>query len=249
MPFSMAVLPGYKVKTYDNLPDVSQKDILKHTLVMVGGFFQTNDFRKRLIIKSLNELSRLSALDWSDKIDTDINNISGYKMSSYAQYNYFQYNNDDTKPINLGRGLFNIDDETIIDSKVIYQSEFSGSDEVLISSSNMITLPVYSDTERVAELTTIIAYVDDTGLGYTVARFADISGQKIINTYYNKYVKAIQQGLIIEVDAFLNGSDFLNFDFGNLVYIDIFKSVFFVLSIKDYSIDIKGITKLQLMKA
>lgn len=228
---SSAIFTDFKVKTYDNLPDIAQKELFKHLLVSIGGFFTTNNFKKKLTINSIVSLSKLSAIDWSSKFIEDSESISTIK--GYGKTTYYSYNNSDIKPLALGRGSFNINNETLPGTETIYNSIFAASSEVTITNS-MIDNTVYNDTERINDINTILGYYEVIG-AYTVARFANLNGNAILSTYYKNFITAIQRGEIIEASFNLNKSDFFLFDFTKLIYLQQKKSVFYVLEIKDYS--------------
>ncbi len=223
-----------KVKTYDNIPDLEQKELFKHALVSIGGFFTTNNFNKKLKINSLKSLSKLGVIDWSDKFVEGTDSIMA--IEGYAKNNYYTYDNSDIKPANLGRGLFQIDDETLQDKTDIYESIFEASPEVTITDL-MIDNTIYDNTERLNDIGTLLAYYEVISSTYTVARFENLNGNVLLANYYANFVKAIQRGEIIEAKFNLNKSDFFLFDFTKLVYLSQKKSVFYVLNIGNYSDD------------
>lgn len=229
---SSANFVDFKVKTYDNLPDIEQVDLYKHMLVNIGGFFTTDNFRKKIKINTLKQLSKLGSIDWSNKYIEDTAKITGLK--GFAKKNYYLYDNDDFKPFNLGRGFFTINNQTFDDTKNIYESDFAASQEVVIGSDTMIDNTIYSDTKRLDEFNNLIGYYEISGT-YTVARFAELNGNRILSEYYSNFVNAIQNGIIIECNFSLNKSDFFLFDFTRLVYVSQLKSTFYVLNISDYT--------------
>ena len=228
---STATFTDFKVKTYDNLPDIVQKELFKHCLVSVGGFFTSDNFRKKLIINSVLSLTKLSAIDWSTKFIEDTESVEG--LAGYGKTTYYVYDNSDIKPSNLGRGSFNITNETLPDTQEIYKSIFAASPEVTITD-KMIDNNVYNDTERINDINVLIGYYEIVG-GYTVARFEALNGNSILSTYYVNFIKAIQRGEIMEASFNLNKSDFFLFDFTKLVYLQQKKSIFYVLNINNYS--------------
>ena len=229
---SLANFTDFKVKTYDNIPKIIQKDQFKHCLVSIGGFFTTDNFRKKLNINSFSDISKLGVIDWSNKYVEDI--IRAYPVLNYGKTNYFNYDNDDTKPINLGRGAFTIDNETITKAVDVYNSIFAASPEVDISGDTMVDNTVYDDVERINDINPLIAYYENVK-DYTVARFEKLNGNNILSNYYTNFVNAIKKGVIFDVRISMNRSDYFLFDFTKLAYIKQLKSTFFVLSISDYS--------------
>jgi hypothetical protein len=227
---SSAIFTDFKVKTYDNIPSIDQKDLFKHCLVKIGGYFLTNNFNRKLTINSVKSLSKLNAIDWSEKFIEESENI--IPLDGYGKINYFSYDNSKDSPDNLGRGTFEIDNETLQESKDVYKSIFAASAEVAITD-KMIDNYIYDDTERVNEINTLIGYYEEIG-AYTVARFENLNGNNLLSNYYSNFVKAIQRGEILECKINLNKSDFFLFDFTKLVYIKQNKSIYYVLNIGNY---------------
>jgi len=227
---SAANFTDFKVKTYENLPNIVQKDLFKHFLVKIGGFFNTDFFRKKIKIETVLTLSKLGALDWSQKLIEGSDSIS--LLDGYSKINYFTYKNSDNNPEFLGRGSFNLDNETLQDAGEIYSSIFAASPEVVITN-NMIDNSVYNDTERINDLNTLVGYYEEIS-SYSVARFNDLNGNNILSKFYPNFIIAIQKGEIIEAKFNLNKSDFFLFDFTKLVYLEQKKSTFYILSIGNY---------------
>jgi hypothetical protein len=232
---SLGGFVDYKVKAYDNLPDITQKDLFKHCLVKIGGYFNSDSFRKKLLIESVKSLSKLGALDWTDKLIEDSEAVSPLK--GYGKINYLEYDVSDIHPSNLGRGTFLIDNETLPDTKAVYKSKFSSSPEVEITDT-MIDNTVYGDDDgtdqRINEINTLIGYYQEVST-YTVARFEALNGNNILQEYYANFVKAIQNGELFEYTFNLNKSDFFLFDFKKLVYLQQKDSVFYVLGLSDFA--------------
>ncbi len=228
---STATFTDFKVKTYDNLPDIIQKELFKNCLVKIGGFFTTDNFKKVINISSVVSLSKLGAIDLSEKFIEDTE--SEMPLLGYGKINYFVYNNSDLKPSNLGRGSFEIDNETIPDTIDIYTSIFAASPEVEITDT-MIDNTVYDDTERINEINNLIGYYESIS-SYTVARFENLNGNNVLSTFYSNFIAAIQRGEITESKFNLNKSDYFLFDFTKLVYLQQKKSVFYVLNVGNYS--------------
>jgi hypothetical protein len=135
--------------------------------------------------------------------------------------------------VNLGRGSFEIDNETLPDTIPIYTSIFAASPEVEITDT-MIDNTVYDDTERINTINDLIAYYEPIS-SYTVARFENLNGNNILSTFYSNFIAAIQRGEITESKFNLNKSDYFLFDFIKLIYLQQKQSVFYVLNIGNYS--------------
>jgi len=221
----------FKVKTYDNLPEISQKELFKHLLVSIGGFFTTNNFNKKITISALSSLSRMSAMDWSTKFIDQSESVS--LLSGYGKTNYYNYNNSREKLSNLGRGSFIIVNETLDEVENIYDSIFAASLEVEITDT-MIDNTIYNNTERIEDVNTLLGYYENIS-DYTVARFGQLNGNNILANYYVNFLNAVKKGEMIECKFNLNKSDFFLFDFTRLVYLLQKKSVFYVLKIGNYT--------------
>lgn len=225
----------YKVKCYDNMPNVVQKELLKHALVPIGGFFNSNNFKKQLDIFSVVSLSRLGAVDWSTKFIAETEEVEGLK--GYGKINYYEYDVSDIHPSNLGRGSFTIDSDILPDTKTIYKSIFSSSPEVTITD-KMIDNTVYGDDDgidqRINEINPLIGYYDEV-LTYTVARFEELNGNTILSTYYSNFINAIQKGTILIAQFNLNKSDYFLFNFKKFVYLQQKESVFYCLGLSDFA--------------
>lgn len=230
---SSANFTGYKVKTYDNLPEITQKDLFKNCLVKIGGYFRTDNFKKMMTIETVLSLSKLGALDWSEKFIEESDEV--LPLENYGQISYFSYTNSDTKATNQGRGSFTIDNETLPDVLTIFESIFEASPEVTITN-QMIDNTYYDDTERINDLGVLIGYYEEIST-YTVARFEQLNGNNVLLNYYESFIAAIQRGELFDCRFNLNKSDFFLFDFTKLVYLQQKKSVFYVLRINDYSED------------
>jgi hypothetical protein len=228
---SSANFAGYKVKTYDNLPEIEQKELFKHCLVSIGGFFTSDNFGKKINIFSVKSLYRLGAIDWSSKYVEDSESVE--PLDNYGKVNYYVYDNSDIKPFNLGRGSFQVDNETLPNKINVYESVFAASSEVTITDI-MIDNDVYDDTERINDINTLIGYYEVSGV-YTVARFEQLNGNSILSNYYSNFVKAVQRGELVEAEFNLNKSDFFLFDFTKLIYLNQKKSTFYVLGINNYT--------------
>lgn len=236
---SDANFTDFKVKTYDNLPEVSLLSLFKHSLVSVAGFFNSDNLKKKIIVNSIANLSKLSAYDWTEKLIENTINVS--VLEDYGKINSYEYDNKEVQ--NLGKGTFEIDNNTFADSKIIYKSIFGAGSEVLISN-YQIDIPIYDNIERI-ETNIRLAYFETVN-NYTIARFKQLYGLYILDNQYKNFTDALKESKVITAEFNLNKTDFLTFDFTRLIYLEQLKSTFYVIDIKDF---IKGkTTKLTLLK-
>lgn len=226
---SLANFTDFKVKTYDNIIDLTQIQLFKQCLALVGGFFTTDNLRKKIKINSLNELFRLNSIDYSNKFVEQSENISS--LDGYAKKNYFGYNTSDNK--NIANNYFSINNDILIETKDVFNCIFEASNEVVINSDTLLDNVIYSNLERLETYNILLAYYENIN-DYSVARFDKLTGANIFKTYYDNYIKAIQKGEVFDADFYLSKSDYYNFDFTKLIYIEQLQTTFYVLEINNY---------------
>lgn len=227
-------LVGYRVKAFDNMPDLTQLALIKELFTMFGAYFNTENFKNTIKVDSYLRLNKNNSLDWSDKFIEDTEMISG-KLGNFGQTNYYQYDNDDTIPEQTGRGQFLVNNGTLIDINTTYKSNFSASNDVEIDSLDMADFNIYDNDERINDLNPrILFYQLDTGRGITYATFRQLSGDNLLNNYHKNITDSLYNITVLEADFNLNRTDFFTFDFTKTVYIKKFKSTFLVLSINEY---------------
>lgn len=239
---SLSNFINFKVKTYDNIIDLSLIELFKQSLVFVGGFFTTNNLRKKIKINSLNQLFRLNSLDYSNKF-VEKSEVF-YSLDNYAKKNYFRYNTSKDKKIS--DNYFNINNNSLNETKDIFKSVFEASSEVFIDNNNIIDNVIYTDIERKNNLNMILGYYENV-LTYSIARFKRLNSQNLFVEFYDNYIKALRKGEIIEAEFYLTKTDYYNFDFNKLIYISQLNSTFYVIEINGYKENDK--TKLKLLKA
>ena len=241
-------LIGYRVKAYDNMPDKKQIDIFKDAIKITNSIIEPDSFSKTIKLKSLKEIRKLKSIDWSDKFNTDnyrvVNRISGY-----AQENYLRYNNDDTVSEDLGEDFFNINNEALEDVADVLKLDYGASEEVSIEnneSTPVSSYNIYNDTERINEINDRINYMYSNPSGINIGRFIQLDWRMLKQEFYETWLNSFERLRIIEGEADLNKLDVIGHDFINLVYIDHFKSMFFVLIMEDFRPGVP--TKVELFK-
>ena len=218
---SAANFTDFLIKTYDNIPNISQKELFKNCLNSIGGLFKTDSLRKKININSLGELSNKFIENSDEKVN----------ISNFGQSNYFSYDNKDSSSV--GRGVFNIENETIKKSVEVYRSIFSACNEVLINTDSISDFAIYNDTERINTFNCILSYYENVAT-YSIGKFDKLNGNNILTEFYKNVIQAINKGEIYKVNAVLNNSDFFNFDFTRTIYIKSLKATFYILKINNY---------------
>ncbi|MDX1700120.1 MAG: hypothetical protein R3250_05845, partial [Melioribacteraceae bacterium] len=107
-------ITGYLVKAYDNLPNKTQKDIYKDTLTLTNSVAIPDSLNKKVIIKSLNAITKTNAIDWSEKFIQKTEQITN-RFESFGQLNYLSYDNDDTVDESSGEASFEVNNESLED--------------------------------------------------------------------------------------------------------------------------------------
>jgi hypothetical protein len=158
------------------------------------------------------------------------------------------YDNDDTISPGVGRSFFEVENESLPNTQDLIQLDFGASNEVEVGGFTIGDFNVYSDTERVNEINDRILYIydNDSPAVFSLARFFPLGWDQLKENNYKNWLESFRNIRGVEGLASLKKSDVLGFDFMKLVYIDYFKSSFFVLKIENY---VKGrLTKIKLLK-
>jgi len=235
-------IEDYKVKVYDNLPDISQYDlIVKNYFVIFGAAFNADSFTKKLNVFGFDKFSSLNCYDWCGKFVKGTERITGYS-SSYGQLNYFDYNNDDITQDGVGSASFTIDNVNLQKEVVLTDLSFSASNEVIISGETLIDMPIYGDDPdnpgtqiRIAKAGMRIGqYYYDGGSTYTLIDFNALSFSSIVTKYYRNIINSLQRQRFITSEFNLSKKDVIGFDFGKCAYVDELGGHYLVMNIADY---------------
>lgn len=243
-------LIGYRVKAFDNMPaDKKQIDIFRDALKITNSIITPDSFEKKIELKTLNNLSKLKSIDWSNKFNTDSYTVIN-KISGYAQVNNLIYDNDDTVGSDLGFESFEIENESLKDSIDVLGLDWGASNEVEIENQNLTiaSFNIYDDNERINEINNRLVYIDDDQevVTFTLGRFLQLDWRSLKTNYYSNWFDSFGRLRIIKGEADLNKLDVIAHDFLNLVYIEKLKSSFFVLDMEDF---VSGkATRVQLLK-
>jgi hypothetical protein len=227
-------LLDYYIKVYDNMPDMTQLELLKTVWAFSGAFHVTDNFRKELNLHAIRTVGKNSAMDFSDKLDTHNYKIS-QRFGNLAKTNYWEYDNDDTISEIAGRGSFTVNSEILKDFGTYYKSIFSASNDVIIEDVDMADFNIYSDTERINTINKRILFVNDlVAAPETSGTFTQLRGDSILNANYKNIIDSFQNLTLIDCSLNLNRLDFFTFKGLQTIYLDHFKSTFMVLEINNY---------------
>jgi len=116
-----------------NLPDISQIDFVKMICNMFALIPEANPRDHKILFWSYKKLYENipQARDWSAYLSERDDEIE-FKFGDYAQNNYLKYKESDDVVKDLGTGIMQVNDETLLDKKDILQLPVSTCDEVLV---------------------------------------------------------------------------------------------------------------------
>ncbi len=235
--FSLSSNPllDYKIKAYDNLLKVKQVDLLKLYSVLTNSVFIPDSFEKNIQIKTLKNLNKLNAVDWSEKFDQKSEVIYN-KLDSLGKSNELIYDNDKTISPSLGKDTFSNTNNSLEDVKEYIKIPFAATNDIELNSFSIGDFDIYSDDERENELNPrlLFLYNNSSTPTYTLARFLELDWRLLKENYYKNWFDSLKTVRKIVGYADLNKLDVLGFDFTQLVYIECFNSYFFVQMIEDY---------------
>ncbi len=215
-------LLNYKIKTYDNLPEITQVDLFKELCTLAGYYFTTDALKKAINIKKYNALSTLNTSDFDAKLV--VNTLAQKSVSDFAKENIYKYSTA------RGHAGLSSNNATGIKQKTVYTSDFEGSENVVVGGANLAYFGVYDATERVSEVGERVVNLELRS-GIYVANFNDMNfSDVLLNLGIAK--NALENMKIYECELILNRIDFYNFDFTKLVLIQ--GVAFFILELADY---------------
>lgn len=115
-----------------NLPDITQKELLKSLAWMHCLLFITDNFTKTVHFIKFSDVikNKRIAYDWSDKLDSskDREPELKFKFGIYGQNNYLRYKEDEVK-LDIGDDYFVFDDETLSAKKTLIEMPFAATEK------------------------------------------------------------------------------------------------------------------------
>jgi len=232
---------GYWIKVYDNLPDLTYKDLFHLVCVTANQFNNVDSYVKSFQWGSLAKLSKLNAVDWSDKFVIGSENITA-QFQKLSQRNLLKYENDLTVNPELGWSSFLSDNESFAEESDYIILKFGASNDVTIDNNDISHLKVYSDTTRIIDQEIMIRLFAIEGSRLV---FSPISWENIAANYYENWFNSLYRIRQINANFNLSKLDVLKWHEKQLVYIDYFKTTFIVLEISNFIP--KKLTKVKLL--
>jgi len=221
---------GYKIKVYDNLPDLTYLDLFR-LICVVGNQYQiVKPYPKSFEFGSFANLNKLNAVNWSDKFIQESESITANFAGLY-QKNFLKYENDITVNPELGWSSFQTDSERLEKEGDYLVLKFGASNDVAINGNSIAQVPIYNDTVRIPDQTVNMRLfvVSGSRLEFTPLLWANLS-----TAYYANYFNSLYRIRAIDGEFNLSKLDVLKWTKKQLVYIDYFKTTFIVLEISNF---------------
>jgi hypothetical protein len=221
---------NYKIKAYDNLPDLTYLDLYRLICVTSNQFHIVDNYNRVLSFGSLATINKNNSRDWSTKFIQQ-SEITTAQFPGLFQKNWLKYENDLTVNPQLGWSFFNTDNESLQKEGDYLVLKFGASNDVLIGSNTVGHIPIYNDTTRITEPEITIRLFSVVG---DKLQFAPVDWANIAATYYANWFRSLYRIRQIDCEFNLSKLDVLRWNPKQLVYIDYFKSTFIVLEISDF---------------
>ena len=247
------------VKTYDNLPDISQIDFFKEVISIFGIGFSSNQVQRVIKPFSYSEIKRENSIDWSGKFIEGSENMKPIKGST-GKTTYISYSNDSSIGSLTGSGSFLLDNSTLPDSNTVLRSQFSASPNTVITQDagggffayyDTADMPCYDDSGRVSTFGARMKVYYDIGVTgipvelssyfnsfdekrWPVISQSGIDGKSLVEGEYSIIVNAFKKNRLVECYIMLSKLDFVSFDFSRPVYIKQLGGLFLVKELSNF---------------
>ena len=169
---------GWDIPCANNLPDISQVELLKFVAQMFCGIYITNPVTKEVDLIPFNEISRnkKSAYDWSDKLSLGNHYSMKFSFKNYAQKNWLKYTPLEDDTTGYGDGYFEIPDESLPAEKTVLETPFSPTKmKKFMDLRNSCYIPniVTNSGHRIFTYDDNGTYWSDDGVNFTLFSAAD----------------------------------------------------------------------------
>jgi len=237
---------GYKVKAFDNMPDVSALSLFKTWLQLYAYYFISDPLTQTLKLIAPNDFSLFRVVDWSDRFIQGSEVVSA-TFGSYGKHNTMGYTNDETVPAEAGSYVFHVlgaNRQAENDALIL---PYSASLDFELDGHKCAYMACYNNTERIDNKMNIrlLEYYTPIGQTFTAAYFAPLEFNVLANNY-DKIILALYRPRVVECDFALKAGDVSAFDFTKPIYIADLHSHFLVLKISEFQKNNK--TKVTLLK-
>jgi len=221
---------GYKIKAYDNLPDLTYLDLFKLVCVTSNKYQIVDTYAKEFSFGSLANLNKNNSVNWSDKFIINSETITS-KYAGLYQKNYLKYENDLTVNPELGWSYFETNNEGLEVEGEYIVLKFGASNDVTINSNDIAHVPIYNDTTRISDQDISIRLFAITS---DKLQFTPISWENIKTNYYANLFNSLLRVREITADFNLSKLDVLAWHEKQLVSIEYFNTIFIVEEISNF---------------
>jgi hypothetical protein len=221
---------GYKIKAYDNLPDLSYLDLYKTICVVFNKYHTIDNFAKTFAFSSFANLNKNRAKNWSAKFIQDSETVTS-SFAGLFQKNWLSYANDATVSQRLGWAYFDTDNEKLEKEGEYISLKYGASHDVNIDTNKVAQMKIYTDTTRQTTQTInirLFQIVSDK------LQFTPIAWGALVSGYYSNFFNSLYRVRVIDAEFNLNRLDVLSWQPKDLVYVDYFKTTFIVLAINNF---------------
>jgi hypothetical protein len=220
---------NYKIKAYDNLPELTYKELFTLICTVSNKFQIVSTLPNTFSFGSFSNLNKLNAVDWSDKFVIGSEEIRS-DFKNLAQLNRLKYENDLTVNPELGWDSFETDNESLEAEGDYIVLKFGASNDIRIGSNDVAQMNVYNNTTRIPDqeiAMRLFAIVSDK-LQFTPVSWTNLKA------YYAQLFLSLYRIRLITCQVNLSKLDVLKWNEKQLVYIEYFKSTFLVLEIANF---------------
>lgn len=253
------VNPGYM------LPKISQAEFVKMVSYQFGQAIIPDAMQNKVTFRSWDELVKRKgeALDWSAKVDTNVDAAISFRFSGWSRKNNFKYQPDETVPEGYGDGEIAVNDEWLQESRDVIVLPVSACTN---SNAGIPYIPRYEvgasliwngeSNTRVLTSETVpgSVLIDGTSVSpYRDAWFKKLNGLKnfgfedsLLIDYYSFIRGVVNKAKIVRRNIKLNQLDMLTFDPFLPVYIAQDSCYYFVNKIENWQAT--KVTKTELIR-
>jgi len=236
---SVINIDGYLVLADYNLPQHTQKQFIKNLFKLSFLNSDIDENKREIKFTYLpDQINTNNTIDLSGNVDRYFTVKSG---NTYGQLNVLKYNNEDTISQELGSAFFTVNNDNAPENKDFLKiDEYSASDEITVSTNNVIVVSIYDTTEnkRQARKNRIV-FFEETGTFGINAVFNPLSFQRIYSDRYFPFVEATKRERVIVLTSFLTTLQFNALQTKPVVYIDFLESHFLIAGVKGFQEDKK----------
>ena len=221
---------NYRIKAYDNMPDLTYKDLFRTVCLLSNQYHIVDNYKKTFSFETLANLNKNNTVNWSDKFIIDSFSIKS-EFKNLFKKNYLRYSNDLTVNKDLGQHYFLTDNEKLQDEGNYITVNFSASNEVTINSNDIAHINIYSNSSRIADQDISMRIFEINGSRLT---FSGLDWKNISENYYKNWFNSLRRIRVVEAEFNLKKLDVINWKENQLVYVDYFKTIFLVLKISNF---------------